>query len=290
MLLDLLPGCRAALRACRSARRSFGPRNSALQGTAQSFGPPWLPCNASNPSRVSDNYILLYFDHAPCCQRVGQCSELASARLLPNRYNRKRACSLRASTGTSTPTGSPRRSKPAPARARPSWTSPNPTPRAPDSRIRREIVRAFADPRMLLYEPSPAGAPAKRARRWRTYYAARGRRVARRAHPAHRQHQRSLRLPVQAAGRSGRPRAGPAAFLSAVRIPGAAWNRWRRAPYPLVYHGGWSHRPGGARRRRSTARTRAIVLVNPNNPTGLLREARGTGRAWSAWRPRAGSR
>ena len=38
-------------------------------------------------------------------------------------------------------------------------------------------------------------------------------------------------------------------------------------PYPLEYHGGWSI-DLDAVERALTARTRAIVLVNPNNPTG----------------------
>jgi aspartate/methionine/tyrosine aminotransferase len=38
-------------------------------------------------------------------------------------------------------------------------------------------------------------------------------------------------------------------------------------PYPLEYHGGWSIDLDGVE-SALTARTRAIVLVNPNNPTG----------------------
>jgi alanine-synthesizing transaminase len=38
-------------------------------------------------------------------------------------------------------------------------------------------------------------------------------------------------------------------------------------PYPLVYHGGWSIDLHGVE-AALTPRTRAIVLVNPNNPTG----------------------
>ena len=41
----------------------------------------------------------------------------------------------------------------------------------------------------------------------------------------------------------------------------------RAVEYPLVYQGGWSI-DMEALRQRITARTRAIVLVNPNNPTG----------------------
>src|SRR5207253_10453513 len=47
------------------------------------------------------------------------------------------------------------------------------------------------------------------------------------------------------------------AELDAVRI----------TQYPLVYHNGWSI-DFDALRGAITARTRAVVLVNPNNPTG----------------------
>ena len=44
-------------------------------------------------------------------------------------------------------------------------------------------------------------------------------------------------------------------------------------PYPLVYNGAWEI-DGDALRRQVTARTRALVVVNPNNPTGsFLSEA-----------------
>ena len=38
-------------------------------------------------------------------------------------------------------------------------------------------------------------------------------------------------------------------------------------PYPLAYHGAWEI-DGHELRRRVTPRTRAVVVVNPNNPTG----------------------
>src|ERR1700735_4509415 len=41
----------------------------------------------------------------------------------------------------------------------------------------------------------------------------------------------------------------------------------RLVPYPLVYDHGWQIDFGGLR-ERVTARTKAIVLVHPNNPTG----------------------
>jgi aspartate/methionine/tyrosine aminotransferase len=47
----------------------------------------------------------------------------------------------------------------------------------------------------------------------------------------------------------------------------AALDSVRVIQYPLVYHGGWAI-DFEALRSRITARTRAIVTVNPNNPTG----------------------
>jgi hypothetical protein len=53
----------------------------------------------------------------------------------------------------------------------------------------------------------------------------------------------------------------------------AALESVRSVDYPLVYHGGWAI-DFEALRSRVTARTRAIVLVNPNNPTGsFLKQA-----------------
>src|SRR6202023_3763420 len=47
----------------------------------------------------------------------------------------------------------------------------------------------------------------------------------------------------------------------------AALESVRVVEYPLVYHGGWAI-DFEVLARRITARTRAIVVVNPNNPTG----------------------
>ena len=43
----------------------------------------------------------------------------------------------------------------------------------------------------------------------------------------------------------------------------------RAVPYPLDPHGGWSY-DAGAIAARVTARTRAVVVVSPNNPTGTV--------------------
>jgi len=43
----------------------------------------------------------------------------------------------------------------------------------------------------------------------------------------------------------------------------------RAVPYPLDPHGGWSY-DAGAIAARVTARTRAVIVVSPNNPTGTV--------------------
>src|SRR6476661_6132717 len=128
-----------------------------------------------------------------------------------------------------------------------------------------EIVRTFEDPRMLRYEPSPAGLrePREAVRR---YYAARGRDVA------------VDRILLTASTSEGyaylfklltnpgdhvlvpRPSYPLFEFLATMENVGVR-------QYPLVYHGAWSI-DLDALRGMITGRTRAIVLVNPNNPTG----------------------
>ena len=46
----------------------------------------------------------------------------------------------------------------------------------------------------------------------------------------------------------------------------------RAVPYPLDPHGGWSY-DAGAIAARVTARTRAVIVVSPNNPTGTVLSA-----------------
>jgi alanine-synthesizing transaminase len=128
-----------------------------------------------------------------------------------------------------------------------------------------EIVHTFEDRRMLRYEPSPAGLlePREAVRR---YYAARGRDVA------------VDRILLTASTSEGyaylfklltnpgdhvlvpRPSYPLFEFLATMENIGVR-------QYPLVYHGGWSI-DLDTLRGMITDRTRAIVLVNPNNPTG----------------------
>src|SRR3954466_10399475 len=127
------------------------------------------------------------------------------------------------------------------------------------------ILRTFEDPRVLRSEPSPAGAPEARQAVVR-YYAARGREVA------------LDRILLTASTSEGyaylfklltdpgdhvlvpRPLYPLFEFLATMENVGVR-------QYPLVYHGGWSI-DLDALRALITERTRAIVLVNPNNPTG----------------------
>ncbi len=128
-----------------------------------------------------------------------------------------------------------------------------------------EIVRAFEDPRVLSYEPSPAGLPEAREAVSR-YYAQRGREAA------------ADRILLTASTSEGYaylfklltdpgdhvlvPRPSYPLFEFLATMENAAVRQ-----YPLVYHGGWSI-DLDALRGLVTERTRAIVLVNPNNPTG----------------------
>jgi len=128
-----------------------------------------------------------------------------------------------------------------------------------------ELPRAFADPRILAYHPSPAGmAEAREA--VAAYYAARGQTVE------------AGRLLLTASTSEGY------AYLfkllcdpgDEVLVPRPSYPLFefladmesvKVRQYPLAYHGEWSI-DLDALRAATTGRTRAIVLVNPNNPTG----------------------
>jgi alanine-synthesizing transaminase len=128
-----------------------------------------------------------------------------------------------------------------------------------------EIVRAFEDARMLAYEPVPAGTPAAREA-VSAWYSARGHAV-----------------PVEHILLTASTSEAYAYLFKLLTNPGdevlvprpsyplfeflADMESVAVRQYPLVYHGGWSidlHVLEAA----ITPRTRAIVLVNPNNPTG----------------------
>ncbi len=128
-----------------------------------------------------------------------------------------------------------------------------------------EIVHAFADQRMLAYEPAPAGTPVAREA-VSAYYAARGHAVA-----------------VERILLTASTSEAYAYLFKLLTNPGdeilvprpsyplfqflADMESVRVRQYSLVYHGGWSLDLDSVS-KALTPRTRAIVLVNPNNPTG----------------------
>jgi alanine-synthesizing transaminase len=128
-----------------------------------------------------------------------------------------------------------------------------------------EIVAALADPRMLAYEPAPAGSPAAREA-VSAYYAARGQTVA----PAHMLLTAStseaycylFKLLTDPGDEVLAPSPSYPLFEFLAGMESVTVR-----PYPLEYHGAWRI-DLAAVEAAVTPRTRAIVLVNPNNPTG----------------------
>ncbi len=128
-----------------------------------------------------------------------------------------------------------------------------------------EIVRAFEDPRILRYEPSPAGAMDAREAVAR-YYAS-----------------RSIRVDPSRILLTASTSEAYAYLFKLLANPGdqvlvprpsyplfdclAAMESVELHAYPLSYHGQWSI-DLDALAKMATSRTRAIILVNPNNPTG----------------------
>ncbi|HTQ56211.1 MAG TPA: pyridoxal phosphate-dependent aminotransferase [Bryobacteraceae bacterium] len=128
-----------------------------------------------------------------------------------------------------------------------------------------DIVAALADRRALTYDPQPAGLAAAREAVCR-YYTAAGRKVD------------PDRVLLTASTSEAY-----AYLFKLLADPGdeilvprpsyplfeflATMESLRVVSYPLVYHGGWSI-DCELLAASVTGRTRAIVLVNPNNPTG----------------------
>ena len=128
-----------------------------------------------------------------------------------------------------------------------------------------EIVRAFDDPRMLVYEPSPAGA-AEARQAVASYYAARGQQVE------------TGRILLTASTSEAYAwlfklltNAGDHVLVPRPSYPLfeflASMESIETRTYPLAYHGGWAM-DLDALAAAISDRTRAVVLVNPNNPTG----------------------
>jgi alanine-synthesizing transaminase len=128
-----------------------------------------------------------------------------------------------------------------------------------------EIVRAFEDPRMLVYEPSPAGATEARLA-VASYYAARGERVETGrillTASTSEAYAHLFKLLSNPGDHFLVPRPSYPLFEFLANLECAEVRQ-----YPLVYHGGWAI-DLEALAAAVSERTRAVVLVNPNNPTG----------------------
>jgi aspartate/methionine/tyrosine aminotransferase len=128
-----------------------------------------------------------------------------------------------------------------------------------------EIVRAFDDPRMLVYEPSPAGAAEPR-QAVASYYEARGQRVETGrillTASTSEAYAWLFKLLSDAGDHVLVPRPSYPLFEFLANLESVEVRQ-----YPLAYHGGWAI-DLEALAAAVSDRTRAVVLVNPNNPTG----------------------
>ena len=127
------------------------------------------------------------------------------------------------------------------------------------------ILRAFDDPRALVYDPAPAGSIEAREA-VAGYYAARGRCVDTGRILLTASTSEAYAYLFKLLGDPGdnvlvpRPSYPLFEFLAGMEA-------LEVRHYPLTYHGGWSL-DMDALIAAITPRTRAIVVVNPNNPTG----------------------
>jgi alanine-synthesizing transaminase len=129
----------------------------------------------------------------------------------------------------------------------------------------QEMVQVLADARGLVYDPQPCGSLAAREAVCR-YYADAGCQVTpdRMLLTASTSEAYAWLFKLLAdpgdevlVPRPSYPLFEFLAVMESVRV----------APYPLVYHGGWSI-DCEALAAAVTGRTRAVIVVNPNNPTG----------------------
>jgi len=129
----------------------------------------------------------------------------------------------------------------------------------------QEIVNTFQDPRMLVYEPAPAGMEeAKQA--VSAYYALRGHavdisRILLTASTSE-AYAYLFKLLCNPGDEVLVPRPSYPLFEFLANLESVAVGQ-----YPLMFHGGWII-DLQALESAITKRTKAIVLVNPNNPTG----------------------
>lgn len=128
-----------------------------------------------------------------------------------------------------------------------------------------EIAEAFRDPRILTYDPLPAGALEAREA-VSAYYAARGcavdpGRILLTASTSE-AYSYLFKLLADPGDEVLAPRPSYPLFEYL-----AAMESLEVRQYPLVYHAGWSL-DLDALAAGMSQRTRAVILVNPNNPTG----------------------
>jgi len=129
----------------------------------------------------------------------------------------------------------------------------------------REILEALADPRSLVYDPDPRGLePARRA--VADYYGARGENISPDDILLTASTSEAYSFLLRALCNPGDEILIPAPgyplldFLAAIEDV-------RIERYPLVYDHGWQF-DFHALERKITPRTRAVMVVHPNNPTG----------------------
>jgi len=129
----------------------------------------------------------------------------------------------------------------------------------------REILRAFDDPRALRYQPEPAGAMEAREA-VAAYYAARGcavepSRILLTASTSE-AYSYLFKLLTNPGDQVLAPRPSYPLFDYLANMESVEVRQ-----YPLVYHGGWAIDMEGLA-AAATERTRAVIVVHPNNPTG----------------------
>jgi len=122
------------------------------------------------------------------------------------------------------------------------------------------IVTAFADPRSMVYDPSPAGLPAARERVAALHGVSAGRVLL--TTSTSEAYSWLFKLLANPGDEVLVPRPSYPLFEFLAALESVTVGH-----YPLVYHEGWFI-DFDALKKRIAPRTRAIVLVNPNNPTG----------------------
>ena len=128
-----------------------------------------------------------------------------------------------------------------------------------------ELTRAFDDPAVLRYDPLPAGSPAAREAVANYYrrrrHAVEPSRILLTASTSE-AYSYLFKLLADPGDQILAPRPSYPLFEYLAKMESVEVRQ-----YPLEYHGAWSI-DMGALTAAITPRTRAIVLVNPNNPTG----------------------